>query len=460
MKKSIQGKGLRGRKTNALTRTFDVLFTDMTPARRLLFGYGLYVLIGWAILMLPFMHTKPIGAIDDLFTATTAISTTGLATVDIGSTYTFIGQFVIMLLIQVGGLGYMTVASFIVLSRRHSIKHKHKKILYTEFPLPQGFELPHFLKAIIVYTTTVELIGAAALFILFQQHGMGIWQALWSAIFHSVSTFCTAGISTFSDSFMGFADNIWVNIVINLLSLLGAIGFIVAVDVFDFIRRKKNYITMTTKIILWVTFLTITAGAVMFFFESDTNAPIGQRIMESIFQSVSTCSTTGYNSISLSEFTLPAVFMAIILMYIGASPSGTGGGLKSTTITAAYALIWNQLRGNRRFTFFGKTIPLERIHAAASTWIFYMTIYFIGSLLFIMVEPHILLSKSMFEVASALGTVGLSMGITSELTFWGKLILILCMFVGRVGVITFGVSILAHLPRKEEKPKAQADIAL
>jgi trk system potassium uptake protein TrkH len=435
------------------------LLLRVSPQQHLLFGFSTYTIIGWLMLCLPFAQKQQMPFIDHLFTAVSAISTTGLATMSVFDTYTLFGQIVVMLLIQVGGIGYMTLTSFLILSSKSRLPNWHQSILKAEFPLPQGFDVRDFIKAVIIFTLVVEAIGALLFYIAFTAAGVEHNFALWSSIFHSVSSFCTAGFGLYNNSFENFAGNGFLNAIISVLSILGSIGFIVVTDFWQRLSGRTKEVTYTSKIIVGVTALLLAFGTVMLYYFEPTIQQMDQnRLMVSFFQSMSALTTVGFNSIPIAPLSLAALLVINFLMYVGASPSGTGGGMKTTTLTALVAIMWSRMTNSPKVTSLGRVIPKDRLDVATSVFILYAGTIFVATLLLSLTDTFAL-DKILFEVTSAIGTVGLSTGITGSLTFMGKVIIIFVMFVGRVGLLNIG---LAFLARKNHKNKAQheTDLAL
>lgn len=402
-----------------------------------------YTLIGWALLCLPLSHKLDVPILDSLFIATSAISTTGLVTVSVFDTYSWFGQFVVMLLFQIGGIGYMTFTTFILLSKKSNLTHWHQRILNAEFTMPKGFQVRDFLKSVILFTFTIEIIGALCLYIAFTNAGVEHNFALWSSIYHSVSAFCTAGFGLYNDSFEQFADNPSINIIIAILAICGSLGFIVVTDFWNRIAGKTKKITFTTKIILGsITVLLVFGTIMIYYFEPSVKGLVENRLMASFFQAMTALTTVGFNTVPVGGLATGSLLVIIFLMYIGASPSGTGGGMKTTTFTALIAIMWNRIRNNRSVTFLGKSIPLERLYVATSVFILYASVIFLATLLLSYSEDFPL-QQILFETTSAIGTVGLSTGITGDLGSFGKIVLIIVMFVGRLGLLTFGLAILA-----------------
>lgn len=444
---------------NILAKKYRKFQLSLTPQQNLLYGFLMYTFIGWLLLCAPFSLKTHVSGLDNLFVAASAISTTGLSTVSVFDSYNLFGQFIIMLLIQIGGVGYMTFTSFVLLSKKSPLTHWHQRVLNAEFSMPKGFEIRDFLKSVIIFTIVIEIIGALCFYIAFTQAGVEHNFAIWSSVFHSVSSFCTAGFGLYNDSFVQFADNTFINTIISVLSICGSMGFIVVTDFWNRISGKTKAITSTTKTIIVVTTLLLVLGTLMiYFFEPSVRNLDGNKWMVSFFQSMSALTTVGYNSMPLGDLSVVVILILIVLMYIGASPSGTGGGLKSTTFTALIAIMWNRIRNNKQVTFFGKVIPVEKLYVATSVFILYAFVLFIATIL-LAISEDFSLEQILFETTSAIGTVGLSTGITGALTSFGKVVLIIVMFVGRLGVLTFGLAILAR--RNELKTKVdESDLAV
>jgi trk system potassium uptake protein TrkH len=428
------------------------------PARAVLLGYASYVLITWILLSIPISwQSEAISPLDNLFIATSAISTTGLITVNTPDAYSFIGELIIACAFQIGGLGYMTLGSFVILAHDERLPSAREQIGQTVFSLPERFNFKLFIQHTIIFTALIELAGFICLYIAFSIDQVP--DALWAAIFHSISAFCTAGFSIFPNSLVDFSDNLFVNFVVSLLSLFGAIGFIVISDAWLTLRHRRSRVTLTTKIILTATFGFILAGWLFLFFcdQAIATLPLGERFLVSGFQSMTAMTTVGFNSYPIEDLFPAPVLVMIILMVIGASPSGTGGGLKTTSISAGFGAVWATLRGSRDVSFWGRRIPLNRLLGAFAAVMFYLSMFLVGAVLLLLAQEQAF-ADVIFEVASALGTVGLSRGLTGDLLPLGKLIIIALMFVGRVGPITFGLAFFN--PSRRKVRLAAEDIAL
>ncbi len=419
---------------------FERLIINKNPIHILILGYLSYILIGLFFLMLPTSRKTDLSLIDNLFTVVSALSTTGLMSVTISDSYNFLGQIIILMLIQVGGIGYMTFGSFIILQTGHRFSKSREKLTRTAFPLPESLNIKDFLKGVIFFTLTIELLGAAILSILFWQYNFE--NPLWLGLFHSISAFCTAGLSLFDNSFLDLKYNTPIILTISILSILGAIGYIVFIDLYLNITSKRKELTFTSKVILKVTFLSIIAGTILFYILHSGNVASkpSEKILISFFQTMSSVTTVGFSSIDFSGVPSALLVSLYFFMLFGASPSGTGGGLKSTTLSALWGLITSTLKRSDTICFMKRKIPNKRLQLAASSFVFCILILWI-SLLGLSLTESIALSDLIFESLSAIGTVGLSSGITSQLSFTGKLIIISLMMIGRIGVLTFGLAL-------------------
>ena len=433
----------------------------LSPQQNLFYGFLTYVIAGVTLLSLPWLQKTPVNFIDNLFISTSAVSTTGLVTVSIFDSYNVAGQVVILALLQLGGIGYLTFTTFMLLSTTRRITHWHKRLLDCEFTLPVTIKIKDFLKSVIIFTIVMETIGAILFFIAFYNDGMPLGDALWNAIFHSASSFCTAGFSLFNSGFTDYVGDGFVNFIIAFLAVAGSLGFIVVTDLVLWLKDRSHKLSFTSKIIfLGFTFLLSFGFLFMYFFEPAITVLVGaERLYAAFFQTMSAMTTVGFNTVDYGSYSIPILLVTILLMYVGASPSGTAGGIKITTLTAMFAIMKSRLKGAKDITFLGRKIPFERLYIATSSFIFYTSIIFISTLA-ITFTDNFSLQESLFEVSSALGTVGLSMGITGNLSTMGKIILIIIMFIGRLGVLTFGLAIWSKGIKKEEHQSVEDDLAV
>ena len=430
----------RPRRLVALAR-FRMFLLRTPPARLLVAGYLSYVLIGWGLLMLPVAQEHPVGAIDGLFIAASAISTTGLATVDTGTSFTFWGELVVLLLIQAGGLGYMTIGSFAYLSLSRRLSGLRVHTTRATFGLPSTISPAVFIRSVVLFTLFVEAAGAFALTVMFYHRGVPDF--LWQAIFHSVSSFCTAGFSLFATSMEAYKADPAVLLTISALSILGSVGFLIVVDIWAWTVGRAARLGFTSIVILKMTAWLIGVGTVVVVIADPVIAamPLGTRLLNGFFQAMTASTTVGFNTVPVGQMGIAALFALIVLMLIGASPAGTGGGFKTTSAAVLAALVRSTLRGRGQVQLYGQAISEDRVHLAASAFAHYLSAMSLALFALLIVDPGATFEATLFEAVSAMSTVGLSMGMTGSLSDAGKLIVTFLMFAGRVGFLTFGVAI-------------------
>lgn len=421
-----------------------------TPQMNLVWGFFLYTLLGFGLLCIPLFHKTSISILDNFFISTSAISTTGLVTISVYDSYNFFGQLIVMGLFQIGGIGYMTLTTYYLLFTTQRITHWHNKIINAEFTLPKTIKIKDFIKSVVIFTIIMETLGAIGFFIAFQQEGMDTMKSIWFSIFHSVSAFCTAGFGLFNNSFESYSDNGFINTIISVLAIAGSLGFIVITDLWYRISGKSKSISFTTKIVSYGFVLLLLIGTTLVYLAEPSVQNSNSKISESFFQAMTAMTTVGFNTISTGGLSLPILLLVTFLMYIGASPSGTAGGMKITTLTAMISVLKSRLFGQKKISFMGRVIPFERLYVATSTFILYTSIIFLFTFLLTFTEQFEF-QQILFEVASALGTVGLSTGITGDLTNIGKVLVIILMFIGRVGVLTFGFALINKKQKENEK---------
>lgn len=439
--------------------TVREIVRQVPPVRLLVAGYLLYVLVTWALLSLPWsQQAGAISGLDHLFIATSAVSTTGLITVNTPDAYSWFGEAIVLVAFQLGGLGYMTLGSVFLMVAARPLSRVRERVASVAFALPDGFDLSSFLRRVVIFSLTVEALGALALYGAFRAEGVA--DPFWAAIFHAVSAFCTAGFSVFPDSLEAFRGSFWVNAVVGVLSLLGAVGFVVVSDAWQKVRRRSHRVTLTSRIILVATALGLFGGSALFYLVEPTlrSLPVGERLLASTFQAMTSLTTVGFDTHATVQLGPPAVLLTVALMIVGASPSGTGGGLKSTTVAAGLGVMWSSLT-NRDVAFWGRRIPARRLLAAFAASMLYLILFLIGAFVLLLVEPHAF-SDVVFEVASALGTVGLSHGITGALSPTGKMALIALMFAGRVGPLTLALAFAGRVLATSDVEWPEEDLAV
>lgn len=432
--------------------------TRPSPVRYVAFGYLAYMALGWALLSLPAAQQVPVAAVDALFISVSAVSTTGLVSVDPAASFTFFGELVILALIQIGGLGFMTISSFAWSALSQPVGPLRERVARMVFSVSATEDIRRFLRRSVIFTLLVEAAGAAALYPLFVARGIA--DPAWSAIFHSVSAFCTAGFALFPDSLERFAADPAVLGVIGAVSLLGALGFLVVSELWDRLRGRRAELGVTSRLVLRALPLLILAGTVLLLV---IEPEIHRRswpdaILAALFQALSATTTVGFNSIPTVGLLPAAVMTFYILMLIGASPSGTGGGLKVTTVAVLLALVRASARGGP-VLLFGQKLREESVRQAAS--VLAVAVLLLAAALFLLaLSEEIAFDRLLFEALSALGTVGLSLGATAELTEAGKLVVAALMAIGRIGVLGFAVALAAQLRQPEAQRAEPADIAL
>lgn len=422
---------------------------NKSPFRVIILGFLLVILMGSFLLMLPVSTQEGIRTsfLDALFTSTSAVCVTGLVIHDTATYWSNFGQFIIILLIQIGGLGVVTVAgAFAILSGR-KIGLMQRSTMQEAIAAPHVGGIVRLTQFILKTALIVELLGAALLFPVFYQE-FGIIKGAWYALFHSISAFCNAGfdlmgIKTPFSSLTDYAGNPIVTLVIALLIVVGGIGFLTWEDIRTHRLNLRKY-RMQSKVILTVTGILILLPTIYFFFFEFGDAPIGERLLLSTFQAV-TPRTAGFNTADLTAMSETGQAIITILMLIGGSPGSTAGGMKTTTLAVLLASAFAVFRRRENPQFFNRRVPNETVTQAATIMMMYLILFLTGGLIISRLENLPVLT-CLFETASAIGTVGLSLGITPQLGWTSHLILIALMFFGRVGGLTL---IFAALSNKQ-----------
>lgn len=412
-----------------------------SPERVLVAGYLLASLLGFGLLVLPWSQSAEVSWLDAFFTAVSAVSTTGLVTVPVAESFSWLGEAVTLVLFQVGGLGYMSVGSFILLQRGSRPTEEEEELAATDLVMPAGFDLKSFAGSVVGFTIVAEVAGTLALWAGFARAGVD--GALWMAVYHAVSAFCTAGFSLFADNLHGFRQDAFITSVVIVLSLLGAVGFLVVADVVTRLRGETDELPFTSRLVLSTLALLIPAATLMVlvFGVPTEGAGFGQHVLDSAFQALTALTTVGFSTLPVESLTPAILTFLMLIMVMGAAPGGTGGGVKLTTVVTLLAVIRARLRRQVRIELLGRRVSSERVTMAAA--ILFSHILFLGAVTFIlmMTEDHSFQAVA-FEVTSAMGTVGLTTGITSELSPWGRGIVMVTMLVGRLRTLTFGLALL------------------
>ena len=405
----------------------------------IILGFAGVILLGALLLMLPISATgRNVTPFNEaLFTATSAVCVTGLVVQDTGSYWSIFGQTVILALIQVGGLGVVTVAASFALLSGRKISLMQRSTMQDAISAPNVGGIVRLTRFILRGTFVIELLGVAAMLPVFcRDYG---WRGVWMAIFHSVSAFCNAGFDILGTetnlypSLTGYAGSPIINITIMLLIVTGGIGFLTWDDVCVNKWHFRRY-RMQSKVILVTTGLLILLPAIFFFFVDFSALPGEKRLLASFFQSV-TPRTAGFNTVNLSAMSGASQGLMILLMLVGGSPGSTAGGMKTTTLAVLLANAAATFRQRESAQFFGRRIDCGAVKTAATILTMYVTLFFCGAI-FISVYENLPLSSCLYETASAVGTVGLTLGITPRLHIPSQAVLILLMYLGRVGGLT------------------------
>ena len=432
----------------------------MTIPRTIFLAFLIAIAIGALLLMMPFSSSdgswnSPIVA---LFTATSAVCVTGLAVVDTGTDFSFFGQLCILLLFQLGGLGYMITTTFLLLLIGRKFDIRHKMALQESFDR-STLGSNQLIRSIIATTFIFEIAGAFLLIPVFAANPR-VEGSLWPAIFHSVSAWNNAGFSLFEDSLVRFQTSLPLNLVISGLIIFGGIGYRVILEMYmwlrDRIARKtiKTVFSLNFKVVTSTTLILLLTGTLAFFLTSLRNDSLdamtfGERLLTAWFQSVTT-RTAGFNTIDIGSMTTAALFITIALMFIGGSPSGTSGGIKTTTLRILTSCTKAILQGKERVLMYQREVPTSLILKAVSVLIGSVATVITATILISLTDAQLLLDarldflEILFEVVSAFATVGLSTGITASLSGAAKLILIVTMYMGRVGVLLFMAALLGE----------------
>lgn len=445
----------------SLERSFSARFRRLlTPARLLVLSFALLIAFGTAgLLTLPGLYTGPSpGLLDALFTATSAVCVTGLIVVDTATYFTPLGQAFILLLIQLGGLGILTFTTLIILALGRRLSLHQEAISATTADVAPDVDFRHLVRNVVRFTFAFEAVGALLLFLAFLPQFP--WaEAAWHAVFQSVSAFCNAGFSTFADSLMGFQGSPVTLITIMTLIVLGGIGFLTLEELHLRWRRpesRRMRLSLHSRLVLTVTAVLLLGGWLVFATLEWTNTldalPAWARALNALFMSV-TPRTAGFNTVDYGATADSTNFVTILLMSIGGSPGSTAGGLKTTTVAVIGLLAFARLRGHQVTSAQSRTIPEETVQRAVGLFVVGFGVVTAGILVYAAVQLEPAGSADgrgflayMFEAVSAFNTVGLSMGVTGDLTESGKWMTIILMYLGRVGPLTFAAAIALDRP--------------
>ncbi|MBN2082840.1 hypothetical protein JW859_11635 [bacterium] len=449
---------------------------DISSSRLLVASFAGAIAAGTLLLALPVMSQAPyhnLTFIEALFTSTSAVCVTGLTVRDLGSTFSGWGQVVVLLLIQAGGIGVLTFSNLFLIARQRRLPYHQRLLIEQAHGSLTRYSPAEIVRKVFSYTLASELLGAIVLSCRFAQDYP--WpRALWLGVFHAVSAFCNAGFSLFSTSLEGYRDDWTVNVVIIVLIVLGGLGFIVFADLGYYLRGRLNgvrrMLTLHSRVVLLSSGILILGGTALFILLECVNPVMNQPwwglAHNSLFLAV-TSRTAGFNTVSIGQLTNPSLLILILLMLVGGSPGSTAGGAKTTTVAVLFALALARLRNRPQVEILNRSIPEDLVSKAVATFFGFGLIMTLGLILLQVFESaglqHVAARSQtldhLFEVVSALCTVGLSTGITASLAVPSQLTLVGLMFVGRLGPLLIGISLIGQRRRVEYTlPEEQVNI--
>jgi len=435
-------------------------------------AFAALIVAGAIALELPWCtpDSQPLSPIDALFTSTSAVCVTGLVVRDTGGGFTHLGQLVILILIQLGGLGILTFGNFLIFSQQRAIGIGSRMLLEESYGLLPGISPRALIGKIIFYTLGFELVGATVLSLRFMAD-FSTGQAIWQGVFHAVSAYCNAGFGLFSDSLMRYRDDFWVNAVVIALIVLGGLGFIVFADLAhwrrNWLKGRRVPLRLHTRVVLVMTGGLILGGWLAFML-LEWNAPAMDgpwwtTIHKSLFLAV-TARTAGFNTVDTAQLTNPSLLILLLLMLIGGSPGSTAGGFKTTTAATLFAMLSSRMRNRPRVELLGRSLSGEQVAKAVTTAVGFFLLVLTGMVLMELFQVRLVSHLAaagkgldyLFEVVSALCTVGLSTGITPTLNTGGKLTAVALMYLGRLGPLLVAASLIGwqrrrsyHLPQED-----------
>lgn len=421
----------------------------LSPPRIILFSYLGLITVGTLLFRSLPTTEKPASWIDSLFTVTSAVTVTGLTVLDTEKDLTFIGKLLLLILIQIGGLGYMTLTTFFLITLGRRIGLKERLMLAEALNYPGIYGLVRFLKRVILFVLLVESLGSLLLLLDFGRR-FPLKDAVFVSVFHSVSAFNNAGFSTFSNGLVGFRGDVFLNLVICLLIIVGGAGFFVINELYLYLKGDIRKLSTHTKLVLTTTLLLVAGGWLallgteLFNHKGIWALSWGERVLSTFFLSVAS-RTAGFSTVDLGGLSESSLFVLILLMFAGASPGGTGGGVKTTTLAVMLLSILSYVRGASEVVVFKRSISPHHIHRALVITTLSFTYVSLMNLLVDRIEGKDFLATA-FEVVSAFSTTGLSVGYGEGLSFsagfspMGKLLITLTMLVGRVGILSFAIA--------------------
>ncbi|MCH1959157.1 TrkH family potassium uptake protein [Romboutsia hominis] len=443
---------------NTIFKRFFALINKMQPTQVMVLGFASVILIGALLLNLPIatQSGESIGFIDALFTSTSAVCVTGLIMADTATYWNGFGHVVIILLIQIGGLGFMTITTLFALITKKRINLKERLLIQeslNQFDLSGLVKLTRY---VLLMTITIEGIGALILSTVFIPQ-FGLLKGTWYSIFHAISAFCNAGfdlmgpVSGKFTSLTYYVNNFTVSVTISLLIIFGGLGFPVILDIIK--NRKLSKLNLHSKIVLITTVALILVGTSLILVleynnpKTIGNLGVGGKVLASFFQSVTT-RTAGFNTVNLTAMHENSLFIMIILMFIGAAPASTGGGVKVTSIATLVLTVKSFILGKEDIEVGARRIGTSIVRKSLGIFLIGIIVVLSGTIIITITDPSFSLIEAGFEVVSAFATVGLSLGGSPNLSTLGKIFIMLFMFMGRVGSLTIFMAIMSRKTKK------------
>ncbi|MBM3297083.1 MAG: hypothetical protein FJY83_05720 [Candidatus Aminicenantes bacterium] len=424
------------------------------PAQVLALSFMGAILLGTILLSFPFSSSgERISFIDRLFTSTSAVCVTGLTVKDTPVDFSPAGQVILLVLFQLGGLGIMTFGTFVLFVAGRNISLRDRIMVQEGYHPGRIHDFRGLVRRIFFFAFALELAGCLSLFVRFLRDFPPL-RALSLAGFHSVSAFCNAGFSLFSRSLADYRGDVWVNVTVMLLVVAGGLGFLTLQEVWDRLagwrQGRKPVFSLHSRVVLSATLFLVLAGALLFFaLESGRlmkGMPAGERVMASFFQSV-TARTAGFNTVDIGALGGASALVLMALMFVGASPGSTGGGVKTGTASVVAAYIRSRLQSRESVGMFNRSVSMDIVCKAFTLIALSLGLVVVSSVVILAAQPELTLREVLFEVVSAFGTVGLSLGATAKLSSLSKAVLILTMYCGRVGPLVLLYAFSRPKPR-------------
>lgn len=435
---------------------------DLSPARLIALSFLGTIAVGTTLLALPLAHAPGtrVGVLDALFTATSAVCVTGLIVVDTGTDFSRFGQVVIMVLFQLGGLGLLTLGTILTLATGRRVGYGERVRVQAQVNAFDVGSVLALIQSIVVLVVAIEAVGAILLF--FRFVGLrGVGDGIFYAMFHSISAFNNAGFALYAGSLTGFVTDPLVSLTVIVLVVVGGLGFVVIVNLIGRYRGERPArLTLHTKMALSITgFLIAAATVVIIVLEWSNPATIGElslpgKLLASTFQAV-TPRTAGFNTLDYAAMNPSTVLFSTLLMFIGGNPGSTAGGIKTLTFYVMAISLWSVVRQREDYIVFGRTIASSTVVRAGVVAFGGVMLCGAALTLLVITEPGMPMMPLLFETISAFGTVGLSLGITADLSPLGKVVIILLMYLGRIGFMTFALALVTEHPSREIRYPAE-----